>query len=271
MSDTKPILLITGSNQGLGLIAVRKIVRDGEPYHIILTSRTYKKAQEAIDNVKQEFPDTKCTFSALELDIISPQSVITAAKDLTEEYDHIDILANNAGVSLDGQIPDFMDSSPEAIIKRAELSAQTYASNITGQDIVTVALLPLLLKAKSPRVVFTSSGVGSMTWASGKATAPDVAAKAYPTPMVPIYRSSKSGLTMLTLLWGKVLQEEGVDVYTVDPGWNATSFGGGSAEASREHGAQDPEIGGGFLAEVITGKHPDAKFKIVAKEGEVPY
>jgi NAD(P)-dependent dehydrogenase (short-subunit alcohol dehydrogenase family) len=75
------------------------------------------------------------------------------AVELVErDFGRLDILVNNAGIVLDRQR---VTGVPVDVLR------QTYETNVFGVVAVTKALLPLLRKSPSPRIVNVSSELGS--------------------------------------------------------------------------------------------------------------
>jgi NAD(P)-dependent dehydrogenase (short-subunit alcohol dehydrogenase family) len=253
---SKEIIVITGSNIGLGFEAAK--VLSQKPYHIVITSRTLSKSQDAVAELKKTA--STATFSAYELDVGSPASVSTFAESLQKEFSHIDVLINNAGVALDRLVPQD-DTSPAALAKMAEVYSQILNTNVVGPNILTSVLLPLLLKSSSPRLLFVSSGLGSLEYCA------DPTNGFYQVP-VPMYRSSKSALNMQMLMWHKNLKDKNVDVYSICPGFNATGLGGDAEEAAKR-GATSPDVGGKVIADVAEGKRKGEEGRVVAGEGVV--
>lgn len=56
------------------------------------------------------------------------------------------------------------------------------------------------------------------------------------------YKSSKAGLNMMMVEWHRILQKDGVKVWSIAPGFLATGLGG-NREALKSAGAGDPAKG----------------------------
>lgn len=252
---SKEIIVITGSSIGLGYEAAK--VLSQKPYHIVITSRTLKKSQDAVAELKKTA--SGAAFSAYELDVSSPASVSSFAEKLGKEFLHIDVLINNAGVALDRLVPE--GTTSDVLAKRAEIYSQILNTNVVGPNILTTVLLPLLLKSSSPRLIFVSSALGSLEWRSEPSN---------PYYIVPaaMYRSSKSALNMQMLNWHKDLKDQGVSVYSICPGFNATGLGGNPEEAAAA-GATSPDVGGRVIADVAMGKRKGQEGRVVAGENVV--
>lgn len=199
------IVLITGGNRGIGYGVARKLAKDYPDYKVIIGSRDPEQGREAVSSLAGE----GLSVSSIELDVTSDDS-ISAAKDLIEkEHGHLDVLMNNAGIALDVK---------EKGLPMRTLLQRTFDVNVFGAAAVTETFIPLLEKSSNPRIVFTSSIVGSLTSASdfngylGKSTE------------FPSYRSSKSSLNMLMLHYASLLRDKGFKVNAACPGYVGTNL-----------------------------------------------
>lgn len=232
------------------------------PRKVIITSRSLERANKAISSLKgEEGYNPVCSFSAFELDVSSPSSTIAFAERVSKENDYLDVLVNNAGLALDRYLPELEDVSLGALQKRTELFQETLCTNVIGPDILTAALLPLLSKSAKPRLIFISSGLGSMGMNADPSSSFAVV-KDY------MYRASKAALNMLMQNWHRELRDKGFKVYGICPGFNATLLGG-DAEAAAKLGATDPSVGGSIIADVILDKRAGEEGLVVGGGGKV--
>ena len=87
-------VIVTGGSSGLGFEAVKMFaLKDAE---IVIATRSEKRALEAIEIVKSEYKNADITF--LHLNLANKESIRDFAENVTEKYNKIDILLNNAGV-----------------------------------------------------------------------------------------------------------------------------------------------------------------------------
>ena len=139
-----------------------------------------------------------------------------------------------------------------------------FETNLFGAAALTEAFLPLLSSegnAHTPRLVFVSSGLGSMGMAA------DPEKPFYAVDAVP-YRASKAALNMLMLQYLKTLgkEDKGVKVFGLCPGFCATDLGG-NPENSRKYGAVEPEVGAQVIVDTVVGKRDGEVGMVVCKEG----
>lgn len=112
------------------------------PKSITITGRSQNKIQESLQALREEFPAIH--FSGVAMDLASQKSVRTAASEVLETADSIDILINNAGVML---IPE-RQLSDDGI-------EMHFATNHIGHFLFTNLILPKL--SNPARVVNLSS------------------------------------------------------------------------------------------------------------------
>lgn len=89
------VVVITGSNTGLGFITVSEICKLN-PRTIVLACRNPDKGNAAVAKVKAEQGVDNVEFMQLDLNDLT--SVKSFASAFNEKYDRLDILINNAGI-----------------------------------------------------------------------------------------------------------------------------------------------------------------------------
>jgi NAD(P)-dependent dehydrogenase (short-subunit alcohol dehydrogenase family) len=95
-ASTNPIVVVTGSNTGIGYETVRALIASTTPYTAILCSRDLKKAQDAALKLQSEAKKGSEVIP-LQLDIADDNSIEHFVKNVTSKFGRIDILINNAG------------------------------------------------------------------------------------------------------------------------------------------------------------------------------
>ena len=155
MASSKPIILITGANNGLGLATVKALCESSTAYQILVGSRNTQKGEEAIATIKREVLNTSSTLSVLQVDLVSDESIQKAAEQVSSDFNKLDVLVNNAGANFDFQ------AQAQGMNTR-ELWNATWDVNVTGTQILTELFMPLLLKSDDPRLLFLTSGTASL-------------------------------------------------------------------------------------------------------------
>lgn len=183
--------VITGANRGLGLEFARQLLADG---HTIIAGVRYPE--------QMDFHHER--MIVYQLDVASTKSVATFAKNVQSSAASIDVLVNNAG-RMDGRWQSLEEVDPE-------LSLEVLNVNTIGPLRVSQALWPLLQGEKQTKVANISSLMGSIDdCMSGRSYA---------------YRTSKTGLNMITKILAVEGQPDNITVTSYHPGWAKTDMGG---------------------------------------------
>ncbi|MFY9987997.1 MAG: SDR family NAD(P)-dependent oxidoreductase, partial [Chthoniobacterales bacterium] len=181
--QNKPIALITGANQGIGLQIAKDLA--AKNFTVLVGSRDYARGEEAVKTIEGE-------AHALQLDVTDQASIAAAAERVRNEFGRLDVLVNNAAITHtrrlqpDETVQDYAKSTRPSVVSLDEMRA-VFETNVFGVIAVTQALLPLLREAPAARIVNVSSGVGSLTRNSDPA---------YPYRSIfgPVYPASKTAL-----------------------------------------------------------------------------
>jgi NAD(P)-dependent dehydrogenase (short-subunit alcohol dehydrogenase family) len=211
MSDKKTAL-VTGANKGLGYEIAAGLGALG--YRVAVGSRDKARGEAAVKTLQEAGVDAY----AIALDVTSDRSVSDAAQAL----DRLDVLVNNAGIS--GEVgPGWLQDPTELDLDVVRTVVDT---NVYGVIRVTNAVLPLLRRSPSPRIVNISSSVGSLTWQSDPAV--EVG------PIMAAYSPTKSYLNALTVHYARAFAGTNILINAVSPGLVATDFTGGQGRPVRE-------------------------------------
>ncbi len=203
----KKIALITGAGRGLGWELTNQLTKNG--YFVIMGVRDEEKGLAAWERLPE-----KEAATVMVLDMEDPASFAQVYTQLEKKNGKLDLLVNNAGVMLDG---DLMKNSTNTI--SAELLKKTFDVNFFGIVELTNTLVPLLLKSTSAAIVNISSNMGSLHLL---ATVPAM-------PKTFAYNTSKAALNAYTLHLAHLLNDTPVKVNAVHPGWVKTDMGGEAA------------------------------------------
>ncbi|KAL7796711.1 hypothetical protein V8C37DRAFT_371243 [Trichoderma ceciliae] len=264
MAD-KHIVFITGANTGIGYEAVKALLRSSTPYHIFVGSRTLEKSRNAIAAVAKEVPGSSSTLEPVAIELASDESIAQAFEVVNSKVDRIDTLVNNAGAAFDTS--NFSDDIPNI----RSIFNKAYDVNVTGTQVVTATFVPLLIKSSSPRLIFVTSGLSTLT-AHSKSFCPPWAPKpqaGWPKESIIVnlgYKSSKTALNMVMLNWHWILREDGVKTFAISPGFLATNLGG-VPEKLKALGAGEPSLGGEFIRKVTEGERDADAGKVVTRDG----
>lgn len=174
--------VVTGSNRGIGLAVVKRLIAAGYKCLIVARSET--------DEVKALVNEGKADFIACD---ISDKNAREELKAKMEQQEKIDLLVNCAGVA------------PKIRRDMLEITEEDfdYVLNINqkGTFFVSQAAANIMKKQQSGRIVFISS-LSSYTASVERAE----------------YCISKASISMYTKLFAARLAEYGVSVFEVSPG-----------------------------------------------------
>ena len=141
-SQQGKIVVITGSNSGLGFEAARVLSKKGGT--IVMAVRSLEKGNAAVAKIVQENPDAK--LECIQLDLSDLESVNEFAKEFKQKYNRLDILINNAGVMW----------PPKKELTKQGFESQ-FGINHLGHFALTGLLLRTLMDTPNSRVVTQSS------------------------------------------------------------------------------------------------------------------
>jgi NAD(P)-dependent dehydrogenase (short-subunit alcohol dehydrogenase family) len=235
-SSPTRIALVTGGNKGIGFEIARQLSEAG--YCVLLGARNPILGEAAAGALEGGRGDVRF----LELDLGRPETIHDAVDRIEEEFQRLDVLVNNAGVVDPG------DGTPG--VASLEAVRRVMETNFFGTLAVTQAMLPLLRKSASGRIVNVSSGLGSLTWNSDPGWE-------YAQVKLLGYNASKAAVNMLTVQLAAELANTPIKVNAADPGYTATDLNGhrghqtvaeGAAAAIRLAMLPDDGPTGGFFS-----------------------
>ncbi|HEY0162858.1 MAG TPA: SDR family oxidoreductase [Edaphobacter sp.] len=189
------LAVVTGAARGIGAAISKQLASMGAT--VILAARDRAK----LDQVQQEIASAGGTAHAIELDLLSEESIAALGSTITMQYGRCDILVNNAGVGLLGK----------PLVEMSPADWDTLmGTNLRGPYLMVRALAPLMIAAKSGHIINISSLAGRNPLPNGAA-----------------YSASKWGLNGLTYSLAEELRPHNIRVSVIAPGSVDTSFGRG--------------------------------------------
>ncbi|MFI6255159.1 SDR family oxidoreductase [Micromonospora zamorensis] len=216
MSDKK-IALVTGANKGIGYEIAAGLGALG--WSVGVGARDQARRDTAVARLR----DAGVDAFGVPLDVTDDRSVAAAADLIAEHAGRLDALVNNAAITGGGQQ---QPSSVDLAVLRTVVE-----TNVIGVIRVTNAMLPLLGRSASPRIVNMSSGVGSLTRQSG----PD--GDTTTGPVAVAYAPSKSFLNAVTLQYARELADTKILINCACPGFVATDLNGFRGVRTPQEGA----------------------------------
>ena len=225
---SKPVALVTGANQGIGLQIAKKLAAHG--FTVLVGSRNLGRGEEAAKSIDGD-------GRAVQLDVTDQGSIDAAAERIRNELGRLDVLVNNAGIAHAGDA----GRSLAEIVKMGRASRASlnevravFETNVFGVIAVTQAMLPLLRDAPAGRIVNVSSGRASLTLASDPG-------ESRRREMFGItYSSSKAALNAVTLAFALDLESTDIKVNAAAPGFTVTAMNNFEGRRTAEEAAREP-------------------------------
>jgi NAD(P)-dependent dehydrogenase (short-subunit alcohol dehydrogenase family) len=221
-AENKKTALVTGANKGIGYEIAVGLSRLG--FRVGVGARDAGRREEAVARLQAEGHDV----FGVALDVTDDASVAAAAAQL-EEQGGLDVLVNNAAIT--GGMP----QEPTKVT--GDQLLEVVDTNVVGVIRVTNAMLPMLRRAPSPRIVNVSSTVGSLTLQTAQADAVG--------PISAAYSPTKSYLNAVTIQYAKELAGTNVLINAGCPGYVATDL-------NNFQGFRTPEQGAAVFLELAT-------------------
>lgn len=183
------VVIITGSNSGLGLSAALAFARNGDT--VYATMRDTGKATQLLDAAGDADVHVKA------LDVTRPETFAALVDSVVAEAGRIDVLVNNAGLLRAGSLEDVTEEQLRLVVE----------TNLLGPLLLSRAVLPQMRAQNSGCIIMMSS-------LSGIAGLPGD---------VP-YTASKFGLEGATEALRHEVDRWGIRVALVEPGMYATQI-----------------------------------------------
>jgi NAD(P)-dependent dehydrogenase (short-subunit alcohol dehydrogenase family) len=209
MSGVRKVAVVTGSSSGIGYETSLALAREG--FITYATMRNLEKGNSIRSNSDKE----NLSLKTMQLDVTDDVSVTNAIKAIKSESTRIDVIVNNAGYGLVGA---FEELSLDEI-------KQQYETNFFGVIRVTQAIIPIMRKQKSGRIINISSGAGRFGYPGGSA-----------------YVSTKFAMEGLSESLSYELDPFGIKVILIEPGVIRTNFGNGMVVAKKSKDPSSPYL-----------------------------
>ena len=178
--------LITGSSRGIGEAIARKFAKLG--YNVVIN---YAKSAQKAENLANELCAQGCRAIAIRADVGDPVQAKLLVKQTVEAFGDIDVLVNNAGVSLTKLLIDTSSAEIEDLM----------LTNLLGTIYVTKEALPHMLDNMHGSIVNISSMWGTVGGS-----------------MESVYSASKGGIIAFTKAIAKEVGLSNINVNCVCPG-----------------------------------------------------
>lgn len=183
------IVWISGASSGIGKALVELFVTEGE---IVVASA---RSRRSLISLQRSLAGSPGECVPLVCDIRTERSVRSAARRIAARFKRVDVLVNNAGVTL---FKDFAQTS----VKEFD---HVIGTNLRGSFLATKCVLPGMLRRKSGMIVNIQSFAAKTTYTGSS-----------------VYSASKSGGVALMDSLRAEVRGNGIKVLNVYPGATLT-------------------------------------------------
>ncbi len=188
----KKNILITGGSSGIGLHAAKLYLNFGA--NVIITARRKKQLDLEIKKANNK------NFNSYIMDITKKNDIKNTLKIIKKKYKKIDVLVNNAGITISKEIFDHNNSDWTRVIN----------TNLTGAWMIS----QMVAKEMSKMDRNISKSIINITSIASHIN----------LPRVPAYISSKAALSQLTKYMAMELSMFNIRVNSIAPGFFPTEL-----------------------------------------------
>ncbi|MBM3725185.1 MAG: SDR family oxidoreductase [Acidobacteria bacterium] len=186
--------LVTGGSRGIGAAIARRLAADG--LGVCINYRTRREeAEKLAAEIQAEGNSRVMAYGA---DVANPMQLASMVYSVEQQLGGIDVLVNNAGIIVRGDIEDF-DFAQMDFMRR---------TNVDGLVAMTRAVLPGMKERRFGRIVNLTS----------------IAAHGTALPGTTFYAATKAAVSVLTRRFAMDLGPYGITVNAVAPGFIITDM-----------------------------------------------
>ncbi len=185
------VALVTGSAQGIGKSIAMALAKEGADVVISDINQELAQATSA------EIAALGVKTTAIKLNVADLADAEAAVKNVVETFGKIDILVNNAGITRDALLIRMKKEDWDLVI----------SINLTGVFNLCKAAVPIMMKARTGKIINIASIVGEM----GNAGQMN-------------YSASKAGVIGMTKTLAREVASRGIQVNAIAPGFIDTDM-----------------------------------------------
>jgi len=185
------VSIITGGAQGIGLATARKFAAEGAIVAVADVKR------EQVEQAVRELRGGGATAEGFVVDVTKREQIDAMVRQLKARFSRIDVLVNNAGITLDARLQKMTDAQFDAVI----------AVNLKGTYNCAQAVVETMVE-QGNGVILNASSVVGIYGNYGQSN----------------YAASKFGVIGLAKTWARELGSKGIRCNAVCPGFIATAI-----------------------------------------------
>ena len=190
--EERKVVLVTGGSRGIGKEVAKVYAENG--YDVVIN---YVSDKTDVEGIRKEFQDMGVKCLMIKADVSNEADVNNMVEKVISEFEKIDVLVNNAGITKDTLL---MRMSEEDFDKVIEI-------NLKGTYLVTKAVTKYMMKKRQGNIINLASVVG-VVGNSGQCN----------------YSASKAGIIGFTKSVAKELASRNIRANAVAPGFIETDM-----------------------------------------------
>ena len=204
------LVLVTGASRGIGRAIALTLGNAGATVIGTATS------DEGASNISKIFTENNILGKGMMLNVTDNEQISNVLKAVNEDFENVDILINNAGITRDNILLRMKEEEWDEII----------STNLSSVYKMSKAVLRGMIKKRSGRVISITSVVGAM----GNAGQSN-------------YAASKAGVMGFTKSLAREVGVRGITVNAIAPGFIETDMTNALSEEQKEALASQIPLG----------------------------
>ena len=270
---SQKVVVVTGSNKGIGYGIIETLLEKKSKLRIILSSRNEELGKKSFEELLSKYPESKDNFYYHQLDITKEESIKNFADWAKEKFGKIDYLVNNAGVATHGDAFNI------------DVCNTTFEVNVNGTINFTEYMLKNDMINKSGKIILVGSIAGHLNRLKNEELKNGFKNSKTVEELLNMGELFKKSIIndsvekdgwckntysvskMIVNSYARVLalrdeiKNNDISVYSAHPGWVKTDMAGPKAPLTIKEGAET-EV---FLLELPDGINPEYQGKYFDK------
>lgn len=196
-------IIITGAGTGMGLSMTKKFLEND--WHVIIGVHNLNKAKNVYQELVQKYSLEKVTLK--QVNVGDSESVEKFSNEANAENDHIDVIINNAGIFIGGQLQDLTEEEWD----------KTMAVDVKSIYLMTKAFILGMIQRRAGSIINIASVAGLLGDYS-----------------MPAYNAAKGAVVNLVRSMALDYGPYGIRVNNINPGATNTPMFKGNPETVKQ-------------------------------------